>query len=162
MIALLVVFGVVVVVLICVMLYRGTLQNHEDDQIFIDAAMQSMANEQSALIARIEKVSRLIKALYVLSGALFVVSGFQGLGLSHAAAWSASYVVMAALVLIGIATTLIAAEPEKSAAANVVHARESALARVVEAAVGAFSEFLSRDGCRRPRTWRGLSVRGLQ
>jgi PAT family beta-lactamase induction signal transducer AmpG len=79
------------------------------------------------------------------AGALFVVSGFQSLGLSHAAAWSASYVVMAALVLIGIATTLVAVEPEKSATANVVHARESALARVVEAGVGAFSEFLSRD-----------------
>src|SRR5260370_24271894 len=79
------------------------------------------------------------------AGALFVVSGFQGLGLSHAAAWIAGYILMAALVLIGIATTLVAAEPEKSAAANAVHAREGALARVVEAAVGAFSEFLSRD-----------------
>jgi MFS transporter, PAT family, beta-lactamase induction signal transducer AmpG len=48
-------------------------------------------------------------------------------------------------VVIGIATTLFAAEPEKSAAANAAHAREGSLARVVEAAVGAFSEFLSRD-----------------
>lgn len=75
MVVLLVVFGAVVVVLICVMIYRGTLQNHEEDQIFLDVAMQSMANEQSALVVRIEKVSRLIKALYVLSGALFVVMG---------------------------------------------------------------------------------------
>jgi hypothetical protein len=73
MVVLLVVFGMVVVVLICVLVYRGTLQNHEEGQIFLDAAMQSMANEQSALIARIEKVNRLIKALYVLSGVLFVV-----------------------------------------------------------------------------------------
>jgi hypothetical protein len=72
MVVLLVLFGVVVVVLICLMLYRGTLQNHEDDQIFVDAAMQSLAKEQSALIARIEKVSRLINSLYVLSGTLFV------------------------------------------------------------------------------------------
>ena len=53
--------------------------------------------------------------------------------------------VMAALVLIGIATTLVAAEPEKSANADAAHARENTLQRVVEAAVGAFSEFLSRD-----------------
>src|SRR5208282_4989429 len=55
------------------------------------------------------------------------------------------YMVMAVLVLIGVATTFIAMEPEKSAAANAAHARENTLARVIEAAVGAFSEFLSRD-----------------
>jgi MFS transporter, PAT family, beta-lactamase induction signal transducer AmpG len=79
------------------------------------------------------------------AGALFLVSGFQSFGLDHHAAWSAGYTVMAALVLIGIATTLIAAEPEKSAAADAAHARENSLQRVIEAAVGAFSEFLSRD-----------------
>ena len=42
-------------------------------------------------------------------------------------------------------TALIATEPEKSAAANAVHAREGRLARLLEAAVGAFAEFLSRD-----------------
>ncbi len=52
---------------------------------------------------------------------------------------------MAVLVVIGIATTLVAAEPEKSAAAEAAHARENRLQRIVEAAVGAFSEFLSRD-----------------
>jgi PAT family beta-lactamase induction signal transducer AmpG len=79
------------------------------------------------------------------AGALFLVSGFQGFGLGHQAAWTASYMTMAALVVIGIATTLVAAEPQKSAAADATHARENRLQRVVEAAVGAFSEFLSRD-----------------
>ena len=79
------------------------------------------------------------------AGALFVVSGFQSFGLDHHAAWSAGYVVMAGFVLIGIVTTLAATEPEKSAAAESAHARENALERVIEAAVGAFSEFLSRD-----------------
>jgi PAT family beta-lactamase induction signal transducer AmpG len=49
------------------------------------------------------------------------------------------------LVLIGTATALIATEPQKSAAANAAHAGEKPLHRVVEAAVGAFSDFLSRD-----------------
>ena len=49
------------------------------------------------------------------------------------------------MILIGIVTTLAATEPEKSAAAESAHARENALERVIEAAVGAFSEFLSRD-----------------
>jgi MFS transporter, PAT family, beta-lactamase induction signal transducer AmpG len=114
--------------------------------IVVDAfRVESLSeSEQAAGMASYVAAYR-IGMLASTAGALFVVSGFQGLGLSHAAAWSASYVVMAALVLIGIGTTLVAAEPEKSATANVVHARESALARVVEAAVGAFSEFLSRD-----------------
>ena len=73
MIALLMIFGVIVTILICVMIYRSTLESHSEDQIFLDAAMQSIANEQSALIARIEKISRLINALYVLCGALFLV-----------------------------------------------------------------------------------------
>src|SRR3984885_2904601 len=114
--------------------------------IVVDAfRVESLSEgEQAAGMASYVAAYR-IGMLASTAGALFVVSGFQGLGLSHAAAWSASYVVMAALVLIGIATTLVAVEPEKSATANVVHARESALARVVEAGGGAFSEFLSRD-----------------
>jgi MFS transporter, PAT family, beta-lactamase induction signal transducer AmpG len=114
--------------------------------IVVDAfRVESLSeSEQAAGMASYVAAYR-IGMLASTAGALFVVSGFQGLGLSHAAAWSAGYVVMAALVLIGIATTLVATEPEKSVAANAVHARENALARVVEAAVGAFSEFLSRD-----------------
>src|SRR5580693_6503454 len=55
------------------------------------------------------------------AGALFLVSGFQTSGLDHHSAWTASYMSMAALVVIGIATTLFAAEPEKSAAAVATH-----------------------------------------
>jgi len=79
------------------------------------------------------------------AGALFLVSGFESLGLDQHASWTAGYVVMAALVLIGVATTLWAREPAKSAAVNMLHARENATQRVIEAAWGAFSEFLSRD-----------------
>jgi len=73
MVVLLIVFGAVVVLLIFVMIYRGTLEIHEEDRLFIDAVAQSMANEQSHLIARIEKVTLLVKILYWLSGLLFVV-----------------------------------------------------------------------------------------
>ena len=52
---------------------------------------------------------------------------------------------MAVLVLIGMATTLIATEPDKSAQAKAAHAGEKPLKRVVEAAVGAFSDFLTRE-----------------
>jgi threonine dehydrogenase-like Zn-dependent dehydrogenase len=54
---------------------------------------------------------------------------------------------MAVLVMIGIVTSIFATEPQKSASSSVrtVHANERPVARVIEAAVGAFSEFLARD-----------------
>jgi hypothetical protein len=55
-----------------VWIYRSALENREEDQIFLDAAGDSMAREQRAIVARIEKLSRPILALIVLSGALFV------------------------------------------------------------------------------------------
>jgi MFS transporter, PAT family, beta-lactamase induction signal transducer AmpG len=101
-------------------------------------------SEQAAGMASYVAAYR-IGMLTSTAGALFLVSGFQGLGFGHHAAWTAGYAVMAALVLIGVATTLSAAEPAKSIAVSAVHAGENALQRVVKAAWGAFSEFLSRD-----------------
>jgi hypothetical protein len=48
------------------------LENREEDQIFLDAAAQSMANEQRALVARIEGLSKPITALIVVSSVLLV------------------------------------------------------------------------------------------
>jgi PAT family beta-lactamase induction signal transducer AmpG len=56
--------------------------------------------------------------------------------------------LLAAVVAVGIATTLIAAEPEKSATAEAQHAaqmRENPLLRVAAAAYQSFAEFLTRD-----------------
>jgi hypothetical protein len=70
---LLVAWGTVTIVLLCIWIYRSTLENREEDQIFLDEAGQSMANEQRALVAKIEKLSRPITGLAVLSGTLLVV-----------------------------------------------------------------------------------------
>jgi MFS transporter, PAT family, beta-lactamase induction signal transducer AmpG len=104
-------------------------------------------SEQAAGMASYVAAYR-IGMLASTAGALFLVSGFEGLGLGKDAAWAAGYLVMAALVVVGIITTLIATEPEKSAAAtaqHATHARENPLRRVVLAAYGAFSEFLTRE-----------------
>jgi PAT family beta-lactamase induction signal transducer AmpG len=101
-------------------------------------------SEQAAGMASYVAAYR-IGMLASTAGALFIVSGFQGLGLDHHAAWRAGYIVMAALVLIGVATTLFATEPKQSVAAETALVRENKLRRVFDAAVGAFSEFLSRD-----------------
>ncbi|MCZ0735900.1 AmpG family muropeptide MFS transporter [Phreatobacter sp. AB_2022a] len=81
------------------------------------------------------------------AGALLIVSFFEKVqGFDKATAWSLGYCVMAAFVLVGMATTLVAREPERSAeAAATVHAQGNPIARVAKAAAGAFSEFLTRD-----------------
>jgi PAT family beta-lactamase induction signal transducer AmpG len=101
-------------------------------------------NEQAAGMASYVAAYR-IGMLASGAGALYFVSGFEGFGLDRHAAWTSGYVVMAALVLIGIVTTLIATEPEKSAAAKQAQQKENPLQRVVTTAVGAFSDFLTRD-----------------
>ena len=101
-------------------------------------------SEQAAGMASYVAAYR-IGMLASTAGALFLVSGLEHVGLAQHAAWSAGYAIMAALVLVGIATTLVATEPEQSRAADAAHARENTLARVIEAAWGAFAEFLSRD-----------------
>src|SRR5271170_2290796 len=120
--------------------------------IVVDAfRVESLSeSEQAAGMASYVAAYR-IGMLASTAGALFLVSGFEsGFGLDRHAAWSAGYAVMAALVLIGIATTLIATEPEKSVRAEAEHAEAAAagedpMRRVLTAAIGAFSEFLTRD-----------------
>lgn len=69
---LLLAWGVVTAILICMWIYRSALENREEDQIFLDAAGDSMARDQAALVARIEKLGRPIMALMIVSGALLV------------------------------------------------------------------------------------------
>src|SRR5580692_8111468 len=82
--------------------------------IVVDAfRVESLSeSEQAAGMASYVAAYR-IGMLVSTAGALFLVSGFESFaGFGRHAAWSAGYTVMAALVLVGIATTLIAREPE--------------------------------------------------
>src|SRR5690349_2991780 len=104
-------------------------------------------SEQAAGMASYVAAYR-IGMLASTAGALFLVSGFEGLGLAAPAAWSAGYAVMAALVVVGIATSLLANEPKKSMTADAEHARharENPVARLAKAAFASFGEFLGRD-----------------
>lgn len=71
---LLVAWGVVTAVLVIALIYRSTLSTREEDQIFLDSAGESMASEQRALVARIQRLSRPITMLVVLSGSLLAVT----------------------------------------------------------------------------------------
>jgi MFS transporter, PAT family, beta-lactamase induction signal transducer AmpG len=117
--------------------------------IVIDAfRVESLSeSEQAAGMASYVAAYR-IGMLVSGAGALFLVSGMERLGFSQHAAWAMAYAIMAAFVLIGIATTLCATEPEKSAVANVdhaQHAKQNALRRVAEEAVAAFLDFLTHN-----------------
>jgi PAT family beta-lactamase induction signal transducer AmpG len=80
------------------------------------------------------------------AGALFLVSYFeQGFGLPKAVAWRDGYLAMALLVGIGIVTTLIATEPEKSAEVTAAHAKEASVVRVFKTAITALLDFFARD-----------------
>src|SRR5438270_6263224 len=98
-------------------------------------------SEQAAGMASYVAAYR-IGMLVSTAGALFIVSGFESTGIARASAWTWGYVVMAAMVLIGTVTALVATEPEQSARAEAATHTETAFARVLHAAIGAFSEFL--------------------
>jgi PAT family beta-lactamase induction signal transducer AmpG len=80
------------------------------------------------------------------AGALYVVSGFEMMGFAKQAGWSASYFVMALLVLIGLVTTLVATEPAKSETAERIHSGTKAIDRLFTTVVGAFTDFFLREG----------------
>jgi hypothetical protein len=83
---LLFVWGLVTVVLVALLVYRGFLESREDDQMFISKAQEHTASEQLELIGKVTRLGGPIKALSIASGALLVVcvgmwlwSGFTSL-----------------------------------------------------------------------------------
>lgn len=80
----LIAWGAVTAALILLVIYRSTLETREGDQIFLDSAEQSMADEQREIVARIDKLAMPIKALIIASAvllaasaALWLVEGFK-------------------------------------------------------------------------------------
>lgn len=100
-------------------------------------------SEQAAGMAGYVAAYR-IGMLVSTAGALFLVSAFEGTGLVRAAAWAWGYIAMAVMVLIGTVTALAATEPEQSVRAEQATRSQGGFARVMHAAIGAFSEFLAR------------------
>jgi PAT family beta-lactamase induction signal transducer AmpG len=117
--------------------------------IVVDAfRVESLAeDEQAAGMASYVAAYR-VGMLVSGAGALVLVDRLQAAGYTIAVAWTWTYFAMAALVLIGIATSLLAREPTVSAKAETAHThdrRDNPLGRAVNAAVNAFVDFLSRD-----------------
>jgi PAT family beta-lactamase induction signal transducer AmpG len=100
-------------------------------------------NEQAAGMAAYVAAYR-IGLLISTAGALFLVSGFESTGIGKTAAWMWGYVAMAAMVGIGMIAAILATEPERSREALAETKDENPANRVIAAAFGAFSEFLTR------------------
>jgi hypothetical protein len=82
---LLIAWGIVTAVFILLLIRRGVLSSHEDDQIFLDAAEEHMAREQRELVARINTLSRPLLITGILSGVLLLLAGSLWIyeGLKH-------------------------------------------------------------------------------
>ncbi len=103
------------------------------------------ANEQAAGMGGYVAAYR-IGMLASTAGALFVVTYFQTQNLDHQAAWGSSYKVMSALVVVGMLTTVFAAEPKRAdQAADLIGASRSPLARIWATALGAFVDFFKQQ-----------------
>ena len=117
--------------------------------ILIDAfRVESLPEEEQAAGMASYVAAYRVGALVSGAGALFLVTGFVALGLSKEAAWTACYVAMAFLILVGVAATLLAVEPEKSVAAaaeHSSHAKEDPFKRSFDAAIASLYDFLCRD-----------------
>ena len=82
---LLIAWGALTVVLIILLIYRSTLTMQEDDQLFLDDSASAMAKDQMELMAKVNKITPLVKVLGATSGVLLmVIAGWAVyLGLSN-------------------------------------------------------------------------------
>ena len=113
--------------------------------IVIDAfRIESLdTSEQAAGMASYVAAYR-VANLVSTAGVLFLVTEFVDFGFDKNPAWVLGYLVMAVVAALGIVTTFAAREPKQSAAAEAAHAGGNSLKRVITAAIGAFSDFLTR------------------
>ena len=78
---LLIVWGVVTTVLVIIYIRRSVLSMKEEDALFLDKAEDHMRREQQEIIARIQKMDKLVWAVGILSGILLLV--LAGLWVYH-------------------------------------------------------------------------------
>ncbi len=80
---LVVAWGVLTVALIVLLIYRGTLTMHEDDQLFLGESESHMAREQMEIMQKVTRLGPFVKVLGTASAVLMLtIAGlaiYQGL-----------------------------------------------------------------------------------
>jgi hypothetical protein len=73
MTGLLVAWGILTGVLIILLIYRSTLTMHEDDSIFLHETESQMHKDQTEVIAKMNKITPIVKVLGAVSGIMILV-----------------------------------------------------------------------------------------
>ena len=86
MFMLLVAWGILTAVLVVLMIYKSTLTMHEDDSIFLNETESQMQKDQTEVLAKMRKITPIVKVLGALSGVMIlVIAGlfiYQGLNIA--------------------------------------------------------------------------------
>jgi hypothetical protein len=72
LVELLIAWGILTAALIALLIYRGTLTMHEDDQLFLGESESYMAQEQVDLMRKVAKLGPFVKVLGTASAALIL------------------------------------------------------------------------------------------
>jgi hypothetical protein len=67
------IWGVFVVLMLSLHIYRGTLEKNEDDQIFLDDSFEHERAAQMAIIAKVQKIEPALRVAKWLALAMTVV-----------------------------------------------------------------------------------------
>jgi Tfp pilus assembly protein PilN len=68
-----VIFGIFAVGLIVLLIYKSTLTMHRDDQLFLDDASSHMHDEQTELLAKVNRLTIPVRAFGIGSGLFLLV-----------------------------------------------------------------------------------------
>ena len=67
------IFGVFAIGLVVVLIYKSTLTMHEDDQLFLDDASSHMHEEQTDLLAKVNRLTIPVRVFSIGSGVFLLV-----------------------------------------------------------------------------------------
>jgi hypothetical protein len=68
-----VIFGVFAIGLILLLIYKSTLTMHRDDQLFLDDASSHMHDEQTELLAKVNRLTIPVRVFSIGSGVFLLV-----------------------------------------------------------------------------------------
>ena len=75
LLGLLILWGILTTVLVVLLIYRGTLTMHEDDQLFLGESESHMAREQVEIMQKVTKLGPFVKVLGTASAVLILTIG---------------------------------------------------------------------------------------
>lgn len=75
-------WGVLTAALIALLIYRGTLTMHEDDQLFLGESESHMAREQQEIMQKVNRLGPFVKVLGTVSAVMIL--GIVGMAVYQA------------------------------------------------------------------------------